>query len=333
MNAIAPGPFRTNIGGDAPPIPDGGVERDRGDRAHGRAGRAQGRGAAARLAGLELHHRRGRAGGRRPAADVARGRACGRSSHARSARWSWSTCRSRARRARARSSCGRRPSASAARTSTSSSASSARGRVQFPRIQGHEVAATVESVGPECEERARAPATASLCTRSATAATATRAGSGATNVCDNFSLIGIHEDGGFQELLRMPEELVFPTGERRPAVAALASRCRSPSARSTGRSSRRASTSWSSAPGRSARRSACSRRARRARADDRSVQSRLELGTRMGAETLAWSDSDEVDRIRPRVVGREGAEVVFDATGAPTRSGPGSRPRSRPGGS
>ena len=41
-------------------------------------------------------------------------------------------------------------------------------------------------------------------------------------MCDNFSLIGIHEDGGLQEQLRMPEELVFPTSERRPAIAALA---------------------------------------------------------------------------------------------------------------
>ena len=57
---------------------------------------------------------------------------------------------------------------------------------------------------------------------------------GRTNVCDNFSLIGIHEDGGLQEQLRMPESLVF--SDQRAAAGdrgARASRCRSPCAPST----------------------------------------------------------------------------------------------------
>jgi threonine dehydrogenase-like Zn-dependent dehydrogenase len=47
----------------------------------------------------------------------------------------------------------------------------------YPRIQGHEVGAVVEAVGPDCVGAWR-PATASLSTRSRTAGTAIRAGSG-----------------------------------------------------------------------------------------------------------------------------------------------------------
>src|SRR5918999_5374268 len=92
---------------------------------------------------------------------------------------------------------------------------------EFPRIQGHEVGAVVEAVGPGCTRGLSAGDSVALhplsyCGRCYPCRI------GRTNVCDNFSLIGIHEDGGFQELLRMPEELVFATGERRPQIAALA---------------------------------------------------------------------------------------------------------------
>ena len=72
VNAIAPGPFRTRIGGARRADPGRGLERHRRARPDGGARRAQGRGAPARLAGVELHDRRDRAGGRRPAPDVPR---------------------------------------------------------------------------------------------------------------------------------------------------------------------------------------------------------------------------------------------------------------------
>src|SRR5919107_1503418 len=44
---------------------------------------------------------------------------------------------------------------------------------------------------------------------------------GRGNVCERFTLIGIHTDGGLQERLTMPQGQVFPIAEERPVVAAL----------------------------------------------------------------------------------------------------------------
>src|SRR3954470_6213533 len=65
----------------------------------------------------------------------------------------------------------------------------------FPRIQGHEVAATVEAVGPEVRDDIAVGGQVALWPL-------TPCGHcypcrvGRANVCVNFSLIGIHEDGG-----------------------------------------------------------------------------------------------------------------------------------------
>jgi threonine dehydrogenase-like Zn-dependent dehydrogenase len=94
-------------------------------------------------------------------------------------------------------------------------------QAQFPRIQGHEVGAVVESVGPSCS-RGLSPGDPVALHPLSYCGKCYPCRIGRTNVCDNFSLIGIHSDGGLQEQLRMPEELVVPTSERRPAIAALA---------------------------------------------------------------------------------------------------------------
>src|SRR4051794_22150715 len=91
----------------------------------------------------------------------------------------------------------------------------------LPRVQGHEVAAVVEAVGPggrgDLAPRARVALWA------LTPCGAWRAGPvGRGHVCERFSLIGIHTDGGLQERLAMPQAQVFPIGEERPEVAALA---------------------------------------------------------------------------------------------------------------
>jgi threonine dehydrogenase-like Zn-dependent dehydrogenase len=185
----------------------------------------------------------------------------------------------------------------------------------YPRIQGHEVGATVESVGPDCKRGLNPGDPVALhplthCGRCYPCRI------GRTNVCDNFSLIGIHEDGGFQEQLRMPEELVFPTSERRPAIAALAEPL-SIAVRAIARSSlaegEHAVIFGAGPIGQAICVLARERGAPVLMIDP--VPSRLEIGALMGAETLPWSD-DVIEAAR-EWAGGEGSEVVFDATGAP----------------
>src|SRR3954451_10847641 len=91
----------------------------------------------------------------------------------------------------------------------------------LPRVQGHEVAATIDAVGPGCRDELRPGTRVALWPlRPCGDCYPCRLGRG--NVCERFSLIGIHTDGGLQERLAMPQAQVFPIGEERPEVAALA---------------------------------------------------------------------------------------------------------------
>jgi L-gulonate 5-dehydrogenase len=185
----------------------------------------------------------------------------------------------------------------------------------YPRIQGHEVGATVEAVGPDCARGLSPGDTVAL-------HPLTYCGHcypcriGRTNVCDNFSLIGIHEDGGLQEQLRMPEDLVFATSEQRPAIAALAEPL-SIAVRAINRSALQAGEHvviFGAGPiGQAICVLARERDARVLMIDP--VASRLEIGALMGAETMPWTDG--VIESAREWSGGEGSEVVFDATGAP----------------
>jgi threonine dehydrogenase-like Zn-dependent dehydrogenase len=185
----------------------------------------------------------------------------------------------------------------------------------FPRIQGHEVGGTVEAVGPDCKRGLVAGDSVALHPLSY-CGHCYPCRIGRTNVCDNFSLIGIHEDGGLQEQLRMPEELVFPTSEGRPAIAALAEPL-SIAVRAINRSRLEAGEHvviFGAGPiGQAICLLAREREAAVLMIDP--VQSRLDIGALMGAETAPWSD-DVIESAR-EWSGGEGSEVVFDATGAP----------------
>jgi threonine dehydrogenase-like Zn-dependent dehydrogenase len=183
----------------------------------------------------------------------------------------------------------------------------------FPRVQGHEVGAVVEAAGPDSSLSAGdavALHPLSHCGRCYPCRI------GRTNVCDNFSLIGIHEDGALQELLRMPGDLVFPTSERRPEIAALAEPL-SIAVRAINRSRLEAgehAVIFGAGPiGQAICLLARERDAPVLMIDP--LASRRELGESMGAETLPWRD--DVSEAAREWAGGEGSEVVFDATGAP----------------
>jgi threonine dehydrogenase-like Zn-dependent dehydrogenase len=188
-------------------------------------------------------------------------------------------------------------------------------QAQFPRIQGHEVGALVESVGADCS-RGLSPGDAVALHPLSYCGKCYPCRIGRTNVCDNFSLIGIHTDGGFQEQLRMPEELVFPTSASRPAVAALAEPL-SIAVRAINRYRLAAgehAVIFGAGPiGQAICLLAREREASVLMIDP--VAGRLEIGAGFGAETMPWSD--DVIEVAREWSGGEGAEVVFDATGAP----------------
>src|ERR1700759_1780734 len=99
--------------------------------------------------------------------------------------------------------------------------SDAAGGSQFPRVQGHEVGASVVAVGPDCRGSLAVGQRVALlplhaCGRCYPCSV------GRPNTCDNFELIGIHVDGGLQERVALPEAQVYPIEASDPAVAALA---------------------------------------------------------------------------------------------------------------
>jgi threonine dehydrogenase-like Zn-dependent dehydrogenase len=188
---------------------------------------------------------------------------------------------------------------------------------QFPRVQGHEVGAVVEAVGPGCErDLGRGDSVAlhplSACGR----CYACRIGR--YNVCPNFSLIGIHADGGLQEMLRMPESLVYPTIEQRPAVVALVEPL-SIAVRTVNRAriepGERVAILGAGPIGQAIGLLAAERGASVLMVDR--LERRLALGSGLGAEVLPWTTPEDVIGRLREWSGGEGPEVVVDATGVP----------------
>jgi threonine dehydrogenase-like Zn-dependent dehydrogenase len=187
----------------------------------------------------------------------------------------------------------------------------------YPRIQGHEFTGTIERLGPESSGRlSMGDRVAIMPISSCGSCYPCRVGRG--NVCDNFSLIGIHTDGGLQELLRVPESQVFPIDAAEPAVAALAEPV-SIAVRSIHRSGisegERVVILGAGPIGQAVHLLARERGATTLLVDR--VQSRLEFGSANGAETLVWTDRDHVVEDCREWSGGEGPPLVFDATGAP----------------
>jgi threonine dehydrogenase-like Zn-dependent dehydrogenase len=186
---------------------------------------------------------------------------------------------------------------------------------EFPRVQGHEVGGTIEALGPDCRDELGVGDRVALWPLSSCGhCYPCRVGRG--NVCDNFRLIGIHDDGGLQERLRMPQTQVFRTSETRPALAALAEPV-SIAVRTVRRAAVTAGEHvvvLGAGPIGQAICLVARERGAMVLVSD-PVPARLELAAAMGAETVG--SGDDVVALAREWSGGEGAEVVVDATGAP----------------
>ena len=192
------------------------------------------------------------------------------------------------------------------------------GGSQFPRVQGHEIGATIAAVGPGCAEDLVVGQRVVVWPLRACGA-CYPCSVGRPNTCDNFSLIGIHTDGGLQDLLTVPAEQVYPIHADDPAVAALAEPV-SIAVRAVNRSrvipSERVVVLGAGPIGQ------CICLVARERGADVLVvdlmDTRLALSRDMGADTLVWTDRDEVVAAAREWAGPAGGPpVAFDATGAP----------------
>ena len=99
--------------------------------------------------------------------------------------------------------------------------SDAAGGSQFPRVLGHEVGATITAVGPDCRPDLMSGQRVAMLPLSA-CGRCYPCSVGRPNACDNFQLIGIHTDGGLQDLLSCRQEQVFPIQAPDGALAAMA---------------------------------------------------------------------------------------------------------------
>src|SRR5690349_21546821 len=162
----------------------------------------------------------------------------------------------------------------------------------LPRVQGHEVAATVEAVGPGCRDELRPGARVAVWPLSPCGdCHPCRIGRG--NVCDNFSLLGIHVDGGLQERLTLPERQVFPIAADRPEIAALAEPM-SIAVRAVNRGRVAAGERvviLGAGPIGQALAVAARERGAAVLLVDR-LERRLEIARALGADAVAWTDAD-----------------------------------------
>jgi threonine dehydrogenase-like Zn-dependent dehydrogenase len=187
----------------------------------------------------------------------------------------------------------------------------------YPRIQGHEFTGTIEVLGPGTSgPLAVGDRVSILPISSCGECYPCRVGRG--NVCDNFSLIGIHTDGGLQERMRLPESQVFAIATDEPAIAALAEPF-SIGVRTVHRAriaeGERVVILGAGPIGQATHLLARERGASTLLVDR--IQSRLDMGRATGAEGLVWEDRDQVVEACREWSGGEGPPLVIDATGVP----------------
>ena len=196
------------------------------------------------------------------------------------------------------------------------SAAAGGGSSPFPKIQGHEVGGTIEALGPDCRSELELAARVALYPLHA-CGHCYPCSVGRPNTCDNFTLIGIHLDGGLQQRLRIPQEQVFPIAIDDGAVAAMAEPV-SIAVRAVHRarieSGERVVVLGAGPIGQCVCLLARERGAEVLVVDLQ--ERRLSLSREMGAEGLVWTDASAVVGAARDWAGGGGPPVVVDATGA-----------------
>ena len=189
------------------------------------------------------------------------------------------------------------------------------GGSQFPRVLGHEVGATIVSVGPDCRPGLE-PGQRVAVWPLQVCGHCYPCSIGRANNCENFQLIGIHVDGGMQELLSVGQDQLFAIN----ASAAVASMVEpvSVAVRAAHRARIEADEHVVVFGGGPIGQCICL--AARERGAEVLVidlqESRLGLSQELGAQTLVWTDPADAIAFARRWAGPSGPPVVIDATGA-----------------
>jgi L-gulonate 5-dehydrogenase len=190
---------------------------------------------------------------------------------------------------------------------------------QFPKIQGHEVSAIIEKLGPDAPSHLQEGQRVAIWPLRG-CGECYACSIGRANVCPNFSLIGIHVDGALAQHLTLPVDQLFPVGDLEPAIAAFVEPISiAVHAVNRGRvaEGERVVVLGAGPIGQALSIAARERGAKVLLVD--LVASRLELGRFTGADVLDASGVDDVVAEARAWSGGEGPQVVFDAVGVPRR--------------
>jgi L-gulonate 5-dehydrogenase len=187
----------------------------------------------------------------------------------------------------------------------------------YPRVQGHEVAAILEEIGPDCPAHLRRGERVALWPVAACGRCyPCRIGRG--NACANIDLIGIHRDGALQQQLVLPAAQVFPVGGQSPALAALiepVSIAMRTVVRGRIAAGERVVIFGAGPIGQAVALASLDRGASVLLVDR--LEHRLELGRKIGAETMAVAEGEDLVAKAREWTGAEAPEVVVEATGVP----------------
>jgi threonine dehydrogenase-like Zn-dependent dehydrogenase len=187
----------------------------------------------------------------------------------------------------------------------------------FPRIQGHEFSAVVEQLGRDCPAGVKAGDRVAVwplrgCGRCYPCR------SGRANACVSLDLVGIHRDGGLQQLVLVPVSQVFGVGDLGPEPAAFVEPM-SIAVHALGRAGIPDGEQviiLGAGPIGLATVLAATAAGARVMATD-PVPARRDLALTMGAEDAAWGgDGGLLDAVQAWTRG-PGAPVVIDTTGDP----------------